>query len=288
MALYRHFTTQQALDAEYDVGRSVTNFPAIIDFYERESARAREDLPNELDVPYGPTRAEHLDIFCAERPAAPILIFFHGGYWRSLSSKEYNLVARGPVSAGVTTLLVNYALCPDVTIDEIVRQSRAAVAWAYRNAASFGGDRNRIYVAGHSAGGHLAAMAMQTDWEADYGLPADLIKGGCVVSGLFDLAPLPYTFVQQSLQLTWGEVLRNSPILHLPDKAAPLIVSYGGHEPGEFRRQSDAFLEAWQAKGLDGTLIPQPSRHHFNAIADFMDAKSPLCGALLRMMRVAH
>lgn len=288
MALYRHFTSQEALNAEYDVGRSVTNFPAIIDFYMRESARVREDLPSDLDVPYGPTRAEHLDIFRAERPAAPILIFFHGGYWRSLSSKEYNLVARGPVSAGVTTLLVNYALCPDVTIEEIVRQARAAVAWAYRNAASFGGDRNRIYVAGHSAGGHLAAMAMQTDWEADYGLPADVIKGGCVVSGLFDLAPLPYTFVQQSLQLTWREVLRNSPILHLPDRAAPLLVSYGGHEPGEFRRQSDAFLEAWQAKGLDGTFIPQPERHHFNAIADFMDATSPLCSALLRMMQVVR
>ena len=137
MALYRHFTSQEALNAEYDVGRSVTNFPAIIDFYMRESARVREDLPSDLDVPYGPTRAEHLDIFRAERPAAPILIFFHGGYWRSLSSKEYNLVARGPVSAGVTTLLVNYALCPDVTIEEIVRQARAAVAWAYRNALDF-------------------------------------------------------------------------------------------------------------------------------------------------------
>lgn len=134
----------------------------------------------------------------------------------------------------------------------------------------------------------IAGSLRRASWNAGLLRAAgDLLPAGVTLE-VFDLAPLPYTFVQQSLQLTWREVLRNSPILHLPDQAAPLIVSYGGHEPGEFRRQSDAFLEAWQAKGLDGTFIPQPERHHFNAIADFMDATSPLCRALLRMMRVVR
>ena len=285
MPLYRHFATQAELDAEYDVGQPFPDFAPIAAFYEDSSARAREELRCHLDVSYGPTRAEQLDIFPADQPNAPILIFLHGGYWRASSSKDYSLVALGPVSAGVTTLVVNYALCPHVTIDEIVRQCRAAVAWAYRNAASFNGDPGRIYVAGHSAGGHLAAMALLTDWETDYGLPADSIKGGCVVSGLFDLAPLPFTFVQPSLQLTWGQVLRNSPIMHLPTVAAPLLVSYGGQESGEFRRQSDDFLAAWRANGLDGSWLPQPDKHHFNAIDGFADADSPLCRAVLRQMQ---
>jgi arylformamidase len=246
----------------------------------------RQELCCQLDVSYGPTRAEHLDIFPAEQPNAPILIFLHGGYWCSLSSKEYSLVAYGPVSAGVTTLVVNYALCPHVTIDEIVRQCRAAIAWTYHNAASFSSDPDCIYVAGHSAGGHLTAMALLTAWKADYGLPPDIIKGGCAISGLYDLAPLPYTFVQPSLQLTWDQILRNSPILHLPTAAAPLLVSYGGQEPNEFRRQSDDFLAAWLEKGLDGTFLPQPDKNHFNAIDGFTDATSPLCRAVLRHMQL--
>ena len=286
MALYRHFETQGELDAEYDVGRSVPDFGDIAAFYENTSARARQEMCCQLDVPYGPTRAEHLDIFPAERPNAPILIFLHGGYWCSLSSKEYSLVASGPVSVGVTTIVVNYALCPNVTIDEIVRQCRSAIAWTYRNAARFDSDRDRIYVAGHSAGGHLTAMALLTAWEADYALPSDVIKGGCGISGLYDLAPLPYTFVQSSLQLTWDQVLRSSPILHLPSVAAPLLISYGGQEPGEFRRQSDDFLAAWRQKGLDGAFLPQPDKNHYNAIYGFTDAGSPLCRAMLHQMQL--
>ncbi|MBD1897882.1 alpha/beta hydrolase [Coleofasciculus sp. FACHB-129] len=284
--LYRNFSTQAELDAEYNVEKSVPDFMVYADFYVKTSASVRSALSCKLQVPFGPTLAEHLDIFPAAQSDAPILVFIHGGYWRLLSSQDFSLVAKAPVEAGVTVVVTNYALCPTVTMDEIVRQSRAAVAWIYQNASSFGGDRDRIYVSGHSAGGQLTAMLMATDWEGTYGLPADIIKGGCAISGLFDLMPFPYTWLQPALQLTWGEVLRNSPILHIPDKAGSLIVTYGGDESKEFQRQSEEFLAAWKAKGLKGEYLPQPGKNHFTAIDGFLDVNSNLCTAILRQMGV--
>jgi arylformamidase len=284
MVLYRGFSTQEELDEQYNLRESVPDFPAYEQFYNEQSKKTREQLECQLDVPFGPTLDERLDIFPAARSGAAILVFIHGGYWHTFSSKEFSFVASGPVSAGVTTVVINYALCPKVTIEEIVRQSRAAVAWLYSNAEAFGGDRTRIYVSGHSAGGHLTAMLTLTDWEGEYGLPADIIKGGCPISGLFDLRPFPYTYLQPKLQLTWGEVLRNSPILRLLEEAPPLLVSYGGEETLELRRQSDDFLAAWRSRGLRGEHLPQPGKDHFSAIDGFLDVGSPLCAAILRQM----
>ncbi|PSP84734.1 esterase [Halobacteriales archaeon QS_1_68_17] len=282
--LYRDFETQAELDEQYDVESAVDDFGEYAAFFVEQSERAREDLDCDLDVPYGPTLAEHVDVFPADDPDAPMLLYIHGGYWHSLSSKEFSFVARGPVSAGVTTVVLNYALCPHVTIDEIVRQSRAAVAWLHDEADY--GDADRIHVAGHSAGGHLTAMLLATDWEDEYGLPADVIEGACSISGLFDLEPFPYTWLQPKLQLTWGQVRRNSPIRHIPDDAPPLIVTYGDDEPGEMCRQSDDFLEAWREHGLDGTYLPQPGDNHFTAIEGFLDAESPLCEAIFEQMEL--
>ena len=196
-------------------------------------------------------------------------------------------MAKGPASKGVVTVVVNYALCPEVTVDKIVRQVRAAIAWVYKNAGSFGGDPECIHVSGHSAGGHLAAMLLLTEWEGGYGLlPKDLIKSATAISGLFDLSPFPYTFLQPKLQLTWGQVLRNSPIFNLPEEASPLLGAYGGDETEELRRQSESFLASWKAKGLDGGLLSLPDKNHYDVINDFLDAESPLCSAILLKMGV--
>ena len=281
--LYRNFATQEELDAQYDLENTVENISLYANFYAKESEKVRAKLEHRLDVPFGSTLAEHLDLYPAPdlKHPAPILVYLHGGYWRSRTSKEFGFVARVPASRGVATVLVNYALCPKVTIDEIVRQVRAAVVWTYGNATSFGGDPERIHVAGHSASGHLTAMLLTTDWEGDYGLPKDIVKGACTISGLVDLAPFPYTFLQPKLQLTWDQALRNSPILHLPDEAPPLIVAYGEDEPPELRRQSEAFFAAWRAKGLTGDLLPLPNKNHYDVIDGFLDAGSPLCSAIL-------
>lgn len=282
--LYRDFSTQEELDAQYNPRASVSDVERYMELYVAWSRRARRQLDCQLDVPFGPTLAEYFDIFPAKQPNAPILVFIHGGYWSTLSSKEFSFVAQGPVSAGFTTAVTNYALCPKVTIDEIVRQSRAAIAWLYRNAKGFSGDNSRIYVSGHSAGGHLTAMLMTTDWEGDYGLPTDVIKGGCSISGLFDLAPFPYTYLQPKLQLTWGEVLRNSPILHIPSKAPPFLISYGEEETTELRRQSQDFLDAWNSQGLEASCLSLAGKNHYSVIEGFIDATSPLCEAILKQL----
>ncbi len=279
--LYRDFATQAELDAQYDVENSVPDFGVYVKFFLENSARVRAKLAPRLDVPFGPTKAEHLDLYPAQREGAPIHMFIHGGYWHSLSSKEFSLVAEGLVDAGVTVAVNNYALCPAVTMSEIVRQNRAAVAWLYRNAASFGGDAARLTVSGHSAGGHLTAMLMATDWAGDYGLPADLIKAGCAISGLFDLEPFQFSWLQPKLRLNAEEIARNSPIHHLPRRAGPLIVTLGGDESAEFHRQSREFLGAWTANGLTGSALDLPGRNHFTVLEGYMDKTSPLCLAIL-------
>ena len=282
--LYRNFETQAQLDAEYSPQKAGIDSSAYMDWYITNSTKVRSELSCQLNVPFGYTRAEHLDIFPAPQPEAPIMVFIHGGYWMMASSKEFSFVAKGMVSAGITTVVVNYALCPKVTIDEIVRQTRGAIAWVYQNAKSFGGDPNRIYVSGHSAGGHLTAMSMITKWESDYGLPSNIIKAGCAISGLFDLMPFPYTWLQPKIQLTWGEVLRNSPIQHIPQIAGSLIVTYGEKETSEFHRRSQDFLNAWLNKSLQGEFLIKLCNIHFFAIDCFLNSDSLLCKAILTHM----
>ena len=284
--LYRNFATQEELDAQYNLTAMLPEAAARYEaFCWRESEGVRASLDHRLDVPFGPTLAEHVDVYPAGEDA-PVLVYVHGGFWCLRTSKEFGFVARGPVSRGVATVVTNYDLCPRVTIDEIVRQTRAAVAWAHKNAASFGGDPARIHLAGHSAGGHLVAMLLATDWEGEYGLPGDVIKGATAISGLYDLAPFPYTFLQPKLQLGYDQIFRNSPILHIPDASVPLLIAYGDIETDEFKRQSEEHLDAWRTKGLDGEVLILQGKNHYEVIDGFLDAESPLCSAILGQMGV--
>ncbi len=279
MTLYREFSTQAELDLQYDPERWVgdtTAFDKVIAGRVPLAERARAEVRGVLDIAYGPTLAERLNVYPAAQANAPIVIFIHGGYWfdARLTRDRYVWIAAAFVRSGITAVLVDYAVCPRVTIDEITRECRAAVAWVYGNAATFGGDRSRIYVTGSSAGGHLTAIVATTDWVGEYELPADIVKGGCPISGLYDLAPFPYTWLQPKLQLTWDQVRRNSPISLVRPDGPPLLVSFGKDESPEFHRQSESFADSWRAAGNDARLLPQTGCNHWTAISGLGDPES--------------
>lgn len=264
--LYRHFQTQAEIDAQYNPSLHLANPAAAGQHYVEVAQRARDTLPCHLDVPYGPTLAETLDIFPAAPPNAPVFVFIHGGYWRAFTSKEFSGVALGLNALGITTVVVNYALCPQVSLDEITRQARASVAWVVRNIASYGGDPQRIGIGGHSAGAHLAAMCLQTPWAQDYGLPENPIAAALLFSGLYDLAPLRYSYLQPQIQLNEGIIQRNSPALSVRACPTPTWITWGGEESTEFARQSELLHTASQALGNPTELTAIPGANHFTVI----------------------
>ncbi|MCK6424161.1 MAG: alpha/beta hydrolase [Burkholderiaceae bacterium] len=274
--LYRDFTEQAQIDAQYNPSLGLADPAGELAHYRAQAAAARDRLSARLNLPYGPTRAETLDIFPAAQPGAPVFVFLHGGYWRALSSKDFSGVALGLQPRGITTVVVDYALCPRVRLDEIVRQCRAALAWVLRHIAEHGGDPARVAVGGHSAGGHLGAMALLTPWAEDYGLPQDPLAGALLVSGLYDLAPLRWSYLQPVIQLDEALVQRQSPLLNLRACRTPLQLVWGGAESAEFERQSRAFLAGWQAAGNAGSARALPGAHHFSAIHGFESPEGDL------------
>ena len=275
--LYRDFTDPLLIDAQYNAGAAVPDAAEQLRGYAQRAAQAREQLRCTLDVRYGPTLDETLDIFPADKPDAPVFVFLHSGYWRALSSKDFSAVATGLQPLGITTVVVNYSLCPKVTIDEITRQTRAAVAWTLRDIGEHGGDASRVAVGGHSAGGHLTAMCLLARWAEDYGLPADPIKAALLVSGVYDIAPLRHSYLQPQIRLDDGIVERNSPLFQVRACRTPLLVTWGADESSEFARQSNEFADAWEAVGNRCERLAQPGANHFTAINGFEDPSSVLC-----------
>jgi arylformamidase len=251
------------------------------------SEAARRTLPCQLDVPYGDTPLQRLDIFPAARGAAPapVQVYFHGGYWRALDKSTYRFMALSMAPAGIATVLVNYDLCPAVTLDEIVRQCIAAVAWVARNGAAHGCDPRRLYVSGNSAGAQLAAMILAQDWRT-HGLPADLIKGACCITGIYDLAPVLRIDANAEIRLRPEMVARNSPLsLALPARP-PVIVAVGADETPLWIRQSTDYAAMLKAKGIQTELMIIPGVHHFSITRSLGDPEGVLPRAIRRQMGV--
>jgi arylformamidase len=267
---------RDALDREYDNRKKVIDSPAWLTRFAEESTATRAEIPCRLDVAYGAHAGERLDVFPAERATpAPVHVFIHGGYWHRLDKKDFSYVARAFVPAGIATVVINYALMPAVTMAELVRQCRASIAWAHAHAASFGGDPGRITISGHSAGGHLVAMLLATDW-AVAGLPADVVKAGAAISGLYDLEPIRLCYLNDVLALTPDDARAHSPIRLTPKHAAPLLLPLGAKEGPEYHRQSEVMAAAWRRHGGRADVQSLADHDHFSIVWELGLRDSPL------------
>ena len=270
---------------EYNNRELVPEHPQFFARWQEASARARSGLTAHLDLRYGDMPGEAIDIFPARRGDGGCMMFIHGGYWRSLDKKDFSFLAPAWVDAGVSLAVVNYDLCPKVTMEEIVRQMLRASRWLWLNGARYGIDRDRLYVSGHSAGGHLTAMLMCALWPAfDARLPKNLWKGGLAVSGLYDLRPLQQVdFLQQDLRLDAASALRLSPAFMAPATRAPVMSCVGGDESSEFHRQNRLLGERWG--GAFAGDVPMPGANHFSVADGLAEPSSALFQAGMRLMK---
>jgi len=279
---------QATLDREYDQGSIVVDNAKYRALKVDASERARAGIPCLLDVAYGPTKAERLDVYKPPKAGAPVVVFIHGGAWKGGSKAENAYAAEAFVARGAAFVVPDFALVPDVLLEEQVRQNRAAIAWTARNAASFGGDPRRIYVIGHSSGSHVAGMMLVTDWDGVYGLPADLIKGAGLASGMYDLEPVRLSSRNKYLKLDADRALALSSIRHIPPAskigALPAVVAWGSGELREFQRQSQEFAVAWQIEGHPTTPLEIEGNNHFDMAQDWGRPDRPLFQAMAEIV----
>jgi arylformamidase len=263
-------------DEQYNNRARIPEHPTILRYWAEASAETRERLPWREHA-YGPDETERLDLFAPPSPGAPVLVYIHGGYWRALDKRDQSFVAQPFVEAGAMVALPNYALCPAVRIEHIVRQMQRALEWVWRHADEHGGDPSRIVVAGHSAGGHLAVMMLLCDWRsiaAD--LPEQLVTNVLAVSGLFDLEPLRHApFVAPDLGLSPESARRLSPALQPAPAHGRLTAVVGGDESEEFLRQNALIARAWGSARVP-VCESVPHRHHMNVLYALADPHSRL------------
>lgn len=275
--------------AEAELERQYNPRVAVPDYQDKVadraelSARARRLLTCHEDLRYGDGPKETVDIFPAAHPGAPVQVYFHGGYWRANDKSEVGFVAVPLVQAGACVVLANYDLCPTVTLDELVAETRRCIAWCYRRISEWGGDPERIFVSGSSAGGHIAAMLIAHDWAAD-GLPEDVIKGATLITGVYDAEPVLHISLNEEIRLDAGSARRLSPINHLPRRALPLVVAVGGAETAAWIQMSRNYSQACRAAGVPNEYMELPGEDHFTMTGRLADAEGPLVPVILRQM----
>ncbi len=281
--IYR-YRDQQTLDASLNARATIADIEPFLKIYADESARARATLGAQAGVPYGPSPEERMDVFAARKPDSPIFVFVHGGYWRALDASDSSFMARTFVEAGAAVVALNYRLAPQASIDEIVRQCRAALVAVWRRAGEFNGDPRRIHVSGSSAGGHLAGMMIAGDWADAFGAGGLRVQSASLLSGLFDLEPVRLSNCNEWAKLDEKAAARNSPLRHPPTAPMPLVISYAPGEAAEFAIQAEAYMAVCAARGCAVDFVAEPGTNHFDLPLRLMDRRSPLTGATLRLM----
>jgi arylformamidase len=270
------------VEREYNLRAAFPDHPRWFARWAQDSEAARARLEGRLNLRYGSGPRQTLDLFAAAHPRA-VLLFIHGGYWRALDKSDHSFVAPPFVARDIGVAVMNYDLCPDVSIARIVDECREGVAWLRREGPRYGVPADRLVVAGHSAGGHLAAMLVATDWNAR-GSTSGLV-GAVAISGVFDLEPLVQVSFNADLKLDKARARAVSPIHLQPRNPVPMLVAAGADETSEFIRQAWLLWERWpecHSRGRHGPLFV-PERHHFSVVSDLGDPGSELVRQTLAM-----
>ena len=280
---------QAELDAAYDQIKYAPNLPQITRRYGTNSDAARTRLGAPRRLSYGSSPIEALDIYATSKANAPIHIFIHGGAWRGGLAKDFGYPAELFVHAGAHYVVPDFINVVEANgnLMTMAEQVRRAVAWVYRNAQTFGGDPNRIYVSGHSSGGHLAGVVLTTDWRKEFDLAADLVKGGLCCSGLFDLKPVRLSFRSSYVKFTDETEQALSPQRHLDKLNTPLVLAYGSLETPEFQRQSRDFAAAVKAAGKPVQLLVGEGYNHFEIPETLANPYGLLGRAALAQMKLS-
>ena len=256
---------QKELDDAYDQSVYAPNLRQITGRYVTNSNAVRERIGAPKRLSYGATPIEGLDLYATPKPNAPVHVFIHGGAWRSGLAKDYATPAEMFVHAGAHFAVPDFNNVIETKGDlmPMAQQVRSAVAWVYKNAQSFGGDPHRIYVSGHSSGGHLAGVVLTTDWRREFGLPVDVVKGVVCCSGMFDLKPVRLSKRSEYVKFTDEVEYALSAQRHLDKINCPLTLVYGSLETPEFQRQSRDFGAAVRAVGKPVQVVVAPGYNHF-------------------------
>jgi arylformamidase len=281
---FRGMTAEQ-LEKQFNPRAAVPEHGPLIAWRMRRSEETRRKLRCELELRYGPNPLETLDVFPGA-PGGPVQLYIHGGYWRANDKADASAIAEPLVAKGATVVLINYDLCPKATVGQIVEEVRRAVAWTYRNIRRYGGDPDRLFISGNSAGAHLCAMTLAHDWlgEGGEGLPADVIKGAAPITGIYDLEPVLHITVNADVRLTPAEAKRLSPMTQPPLRKLPLLVAVGGAETPEWIRQSKDYAAMCRAHGIDAEYLECPGENHFTMTNVLADPEHMLTRAIVRQM----
>jgi len=263
--------TQAELDRAYTQTEWAPNSRDVLARQARQSAELRARMPP-TTFQYGESAAETLDVFgagCGEGRA--IHVHVHGGGWRSLSKDDVSFAAPAFVDAGAIYVAVNFATIPAVRLPDMVAQVQRAMVWLYNHAAEFGGNPKRIHLSGHSSGGHLAAVLLTTDWRNRFDLPADVIKSGLLMSGIYDLEPVMLSVRRDYVTISKEEEILLSPLRHVEMLRAPVLVVYGNHESPEFKRQAAGFVDAASEAARSARLLSVGDLNHFEVLDALAD-----------------
>jgi acetyl esterase/lipase len=255
MKIYRNFDRAQ-LDAAYNNTAAVSDAARILADWDVRSAAVAAAHPRHLDLRYGPRERNRIDYFAATRADAPVLVFIHGGYWQMRAKETFRFLAKGPLAHGISVASVAYTLAPQASLREIAAEIDAALTWLTQNVGRLGGDPQRMTVSGWSAGGHLAALALEH--------PA--VRGGLAISGIFDLEPIRLSFLNDKLGLSADDAAALSPLLNLRTSPSPLFVVYGNAELPELQRQSVEYALSRANAGLPGKRVALDRHNHFTVL----------------------